>query len=108
MARTYRKHILCTICNGDNRDFYRCRRRKIKNLGRMQLRRLIANYDINEVSDLWEEPKFPMKDTWSEPTDGHWGMSKEDFKKYKRENPDRADYYEKEAKYYLKNKKYKY
>jgi len=81
MSRTYRKHIIKYTCYGDNRAFYACRRRKIKNLGRMQLRSLLANYDPETVSDLWEEPKFPMRNEWAEPTDGHTGITRKDYEK---------------------------
>ena len=79
MSRTYRKFIVKTTAGGDNTKFYRCRRRKIKNEGRMQLRRLMANFNTAEVSDMWEEPHIPMRDEWAEPTDGHCGLSKKDL-----------------------------
>ena len=87
MSRSYRKNIVCKICYGDNRKFYYHRRRKIKNLGRMQLRSLMANYNPEDVSDMWEEPHFPMKDTWAEPTDGHYGMNRNMYYNYIRHHP---------------------
>ena len=110
MSRTYRKHIMKYTCYGDNRAFYACRRRKIKNLGRMQLRSLLANYDPETVSDLWEEPRFPMRDEWAEPADGHCGLSKKDLEILIKESKDYYDYSEltKKANYYIKPKNRKH
>ena len=108
MSRSYRKNIVCKICYGDNREFYKYRRRKIKNLGRMQLRSLMAQYDPEYVSDMWKEPNFPMKDTWAEPTDGHYGMDRNRYHQYIRRHPLLGDYYEKDFNYYLKPKNRKH
>lgn len=104
MSRTYRKNIVVKICYGDNRKFYYYRRRKIKNLGRMQLRSLMAKYNPDDVSDMWVEPRFPMKDTWAEPTDGHYGMNRRKYAEYIRHHPYLGDYYLKDFDYYIKPK----
>ena len=112
MSRTYRNYISCKIAGGDNTLFYKHRRRKIKNLGRMQLRSLIAQYNPNDVSDMWEEPKFPMKDTWAEPSDGHYPMNKNMYNKWLKKHrlfgePDNG-YYSKDINYYIKPKNRKH
>lgn len=108
MSRTYRKNIVINICYGDNREFYKNRRRKIKNLGRMQLRSLMAQFNPNEVGDMWEEPKMPMKDTWTEPTDGHYGMDRRKYLQYINHHPYLGDYYKKDFDYYMKPKHQNY
>lgn len=110
MSRTYRKFIVKTTAGGDNTKFYCCRRRKIKNEGRMQLRRLMANFNVDDVSDMWEEPHIPMRDEWAEPTDGHCGLSKKDLEILIKESKDYYDYSEltKKANYYIKPKNRKH
>ena len=112
MSRTYRKRIIKTTAGGDNTSFYRLRRRKIKNIGRMQLRRLLANFNIDDVSNLWEEPNIPMRDEWAEPTDGHYGITKRDYKKLVH-NEDINSWYDysklgKKVNYYIKPKNRKH
>lgn len=108
MSRSYKKHILINTCYGDNRIYYKNRRRKIKNLGRMQLRNLVANFLPEDVEDLWIEPKDHMRDTWDEPTDGHFGMSLDMYKARVKKIPgmffDNEYAYEKEVKQFLKKK----
>ena len=94
MSRTYRKRIIKTTAGGNNTSFYRLRRRKIKNAGRMQLRHLLANFNIDDVSNLWEEPNIPMRNEWAEPTDGHYGITKRDYKKLKSESSSELEYVE--------------
>lgn len=106
MSRSYKKNIVVNTCYGDNRDFYKSRRRKIKNAHRMQLRSLVAQYEPEVIDDIWKEPSIPMRDTWAEPTDGHYGMNRDMWKaqkkKYNRYYDN--DCHDKEVNYYLKNK----
>lgn len=105
MSRSYKKNILVCTCFGDNRSYYKMRRRKIKNLGRMQLRRLMANYGPEDVNDLWIEPKVRTKDTWDEPTDGHFGLSLEMYKREMKINRFCSVwYYKDKVERYLKKK----
>ena len=108
MSRTYRKNIVINIAYGDNRKFYKNRRRKIKNLGRMQLRSLMAQYNPEDVNDMWEEPKIPMKNTWVEPTDGHYALDKIMYAQYLKRHLFLGDYYNKDFDYYMKPKHYKH
>ena len=109
MSRTYRKYIAAKICVGNNRAYYKARRRKLKNLGRMGLRNMLANYDIDVVSNMWVEPMYHMKDDLDEPTDGHFGINRDivktKLKKYKWADD---SYYAKEMNYYLKPKNRKH
>lgn len=108
MSRSYKNNILVSTCLGDNRDFYKLRRRKIKNAWRMQFRSLKAHYSIDEVNDRWIEPKIHMRDTWAEPTDGHYGMNMDMYLKEIKQFPyNRASYYTDKVKYYLKRKERK-
>ena len=31
---------------------------------------MMANYDVEDVDDIIEKPKYIKQDTWDEPTDG--------------------------------------
>lgn len=107
MSRSYRKFIRCFTCCGDNRGFYKARRRRIRNLGRMQLRSLMAHYTPDAVGDLWTEPDWPAEDQWAEPTDGHWAETFDTLKNQIRIYGDKGRYYArmKQFRYYLKPKK---
>lgn len=81
MSRTYRDNIRVGICYGDNRGYYKLRRRKRRALGKQNLRRLLANKDIEEASDSILNVKMPKKDTWYEPTDGRIVYNKRNINK---------------------------
>lgn len=108
MSRSYKNYISCKIAGGDNTEFYKHRRRKIKNLGRMQLRSLMAQFNPEDVSEMWEEPNFPMKDTWAEPSDGHYPMNKKMYNQWLRTHKlfgePNEGYYSKDMDYYIKPK----
>ena len=80
MSRTFRKNLRIGICTGDNREYYKIRRKKYKNKFKQNLRTLLRNKIIKEVSDLIMNPKYPKKDTWDEPTDGYWLISSKNTK----------------------------
>jgi len=81
MSRTYRKVIKQGICYGSNTEFYRDMNRKIRNKNKQSLRNLIANNDIDTVNDLVMTDK-PIHDSWNEPTDGTYLISKTAKKDY--------------------------
>ena len=70
MGKTYRNYLRAGICTGDNSDYYKRRRKMIRNIDNFNLRNLIANYDIEDVSDMYTPCNIPMPDPWNEPTDG--------------------------------------
>lgn len=106
MSRTYKKHILVQICYGDNRSYYTERRRRFRRTRKTYLRNLLANYSVDDVNDLYVDPKHHMRDTWDEPTDGHYGVSLDMYKQELKVWPySRAPYYEKQVDYYLNTTK---
>lgn len=77
MARTYRKYVKCGNCTGSNTEYYKARRRKVRNMNNHMLRNLMANHSIDEVNDLIVTVTLPH-DSWDEPTDGTILISKKD------------------------------
>lgn len=77
MSRTYRKFVKCGICNGSNTEFYRGRNRKSRRVNRSNLHSLITNHTADEVDELVSVTKLPH-DSWNEPTDGTFLVSKKD------------------------------
>ena len=106
MSRSYRKYIRKFTCTGSNTEYYKARRREIKNAHRMQLRNLLANYNPEDIDDKWIEPCIPTEDQWMEPTDGHSPLNKSIFRKECKEFPSSSttSYYDKEINRYLKPK----
>ena len=103
MSKTYRKNVRANNAVGDNRDFYKIRRRNQKHASKQELRNLVANYDFEEIDNLVLEPKHIKKDTWREPTDGYTLLNQEIIKKEDRENGFNEYYHNKYDKV-LKNK----
>lgn len=81
MSRTYRKYVKCGICTGSNTEYYRDMNRKCRNKNRQSLRNLLANKDI-EVVDDFISTYNPIHDSWNEPTDGTFIVSKRNKKNY--------------------------
>ena len=81
MSRTYRKYVKCGICTGSNTEYYRDMNRKCRSKNRQSLRNLIANKDIEAIDDFISTYK-PIHDSWREPTDGTFIVSKRDKKNY--------------------------
>jgi len=117
MSRTYRKYIKCGICTGSNTEYYRDRNRKARQMNRHNLRNLIANKDIEDVSDLVINIELPH-DSWNEPTDGTFLVSKKDKNCYIVDRNGNAwvnkhygngeNYWNHKFGKYLKSKKYKH
>ena len=108
MSRTYRKAVKRGLCCGSNTDFYRDMNRKCRNKNRHSLRNLISNYDIETVDEIIPVAEVPIHDSWNEPTDGTYLITKKDKKFYTTD-----EYYSKKNVWnrkigkYLKNKTYK-
>ena len=81
MSRTYRKVIKQGICYGSNTEFYRDMNRICRHKNNQSLRELLANNDIETVNDLIMSFK-PIHDSWREPTDGTYLISKTAKKDY--------------------------
>lgn len=80
MSRTYRKNLRMNTCCGSNTDFYRKRNRYYRRKRNQQLTK-IRKLTIEDFSDTYLDPKYPKKDTWREPTDGYFLLTKEEAKK---------------------------
>lgn len=81
MSRTYRKFVKCGVCTGSNTEYYREMNRKCRNKNRHSLRNLMSNYDIDTVNDLVLN-EVPIHNSWDEPTDGTFLLSKKNKKDY--------------------------
>lgn len=107
MARTYRKYVKCGYCTGSNTEYYRGRNRKARNVNRHNLRNLMANYDIDVVNDKVMTVQYPH-DSWNEPTDGTFLMTKNDRRNYvngtDRSYTTKINYWNHKFGKYLKNK----
>ena len=107
MARTYRKFIKCGVCAGSNTQYYRYMNRKCRTKNRQSLRNMMANYDIETVSDFIPFGEVPIHDSWREPTDGTFIIPKKDKKLWEDTNSWNHKIC-KCIKNYLKNKHQKY
>ena len=106
MSRSYRNYIYAPIATGNNGPWYKMRRRKFRRTENNKLRSIFAHEDIEDASDLTNDPKLPKKDTWREPTDGgnlvYNGMSRVNkwcdvewlMNRYKKFLKDKHDKYE--------------
>lgn len=82
MSRTYRKAVKCGICTGSNTEYYREKNRKCRNKNRHSLRNLMSKYDIETVNDM-VTTEVPRHDSWDEPTDGTFLVTRKDKNSYK-------------------------
>lgn len=82
MSRTYRKVVKCGYCTGSNTEYYRDMNRKCRAKNRQSLRNMIVNYDIETVSDIIPFGEVPIHNSWDEPTDGTFLISKTAKKDY--------------------------
>lgn len=103
MSRSYRKNIKCTMWGGDNRLFYKKRRRRRRARLSQEMRAIKAHYHPDEIDEHIIGDTMKKEDQWAEPTDGHWAMSKNQYRRYKKEYPN-INYYDKQAQRYLKPK----
>ena len=78
MSRSYKKIVKLGNCGGSNTEYYRTMNRKCRAKNRHTLRSIMANYDIETVSDNIPNAEIPIRDSWNEPTDGTYIVSKED------------------------------
>lgn len=78
MARTYRNIVKLGVCTGSNTEYYRTMNRKCRAKNRHSLRNMMANYDIETINDIMPAPAVPIHDSWNEPTDGTFFISKND------------------------------
>lgn len=85
MARTYRNYVKCGACGGSNTKYYRSENRRVRHRNNHFLRNLMANFDIETVSDLIVTYKV-IHDEWAEPTDGTCLIGRDDKHYYM--NPD--------------------
>lgn len=104
MSRTYRKNISLGIAGGDNREWYKLRRRNFRRKFNNNLRYLLSNFSIKELSDLVLNPKYPKRDTWTEPTDGRILYNKDIVKNKLRTGRCNIEYLENICSKYLKFK----
>lgn len=81
MSRTYRKVIRQGICTGSNTEYYRDMNRKCRRKNNHELRNLLANNDIETVNNKIMS-YVPIHDSWDEPTDGTFLISKTAKKDY--------------------------
>ena len=102
MSRTYHKNISIGLCHGDNRDYYKRRRRHFKKLFKQDFNSLLKHYAIEDVSNLVLNPKYPKRDTWNEPTDGRYLINKASLHTFKRKRWLLFDFFVDIAKRHLK------
>ena len=103
MSRSYKKNIRIQMCSGKNVMFYKYRRRKNRHRLNQELHEASIKYDSEDIDDNINPDTMPKQDLWREPSDGHYGMNKDQYKQFKRENPGR-NWRDKLARYYLKAK----
>lgn len=103
MSKTYRKNVRANVACGDNRDFYKTRRRNNKHAIKHDLRNLVANYNSEDIDDMILTPKIIKKDTWREPTDGY-NLINKDILKNKDKETGYDEYYHQKYDKILKNK----
>lgn len=84
MSRTYKKYVKCGVCTGSNTEYYRDMNRKVRHKNNHSLRNLLANNDIETVSEKIMTER-PIHDSWDEPTDGTFLVNRKDFNTYKYE-----------------------
>lgn len=68
MTRSRKKTPKAFICTGTNTLFYRMKRREARARNRQNLRTAMSTDDPDALVQHFK----PIRDTWSEPTDGSW------------------------------------
>ena len=58
MSKTYRKNVRANHACGDNREFYKTRRRNNKRSSKHELRNLVSNFNPDEIDDMILTPKI--------------------------------------------------
>lgn len=82
MSRSYRKHVVIYMCTGNNGPYYKKRRRKYRRKLNHELRDLNAKCTPEELDEKYvgEAGLEPFRNTWDEPTDGHYAIDKAGLK----------------------------
>lgn len=75
MSKSYAKYKTMGICYGSNTDFYRERRKHQRRVNKHRIRNTMANSNIGEFDEKYEEFTIPKNDDWEEPTDGHYKVT---------------------------------
>lgn len=83
MSKSYGKYKTMGICYGSNTEYYRHRRRHQRHVNKHRIRNTMANTDIDEFDDKYQEFSIPKNNTWEEPTDGHYKLTAKELKKKK-------------------------
>lgn len=83
MSKSYGKYKTIGICYGSNTEFYRERRKHQRRVNKHRIRNTIANSDIEEFDDDYNEYSIPKTNDWYEPTDGHYKLTAKDLKQMK-------------------------
>lgn len=81
MSKSYGKYLTCGNCYGNNTPFYKDRRRKVRLKNKQRIENMIAHYNPEDYDDVFDPYIIPKKDTWMEPTDGHWKTYPKELKK---------------------------
>lgn len=85
MSKSYSKVKKFGICSGDNTEFYREKRRSIRAKEKQVIRDTLAHADISDFDDVYTPLNIPLKDDWTEPTDGTIPMNAKEIKKNDRD-----------------------
>lgn len=83
MSKSYGKYKTQGICYGDNTEYYRDRRKHQRRVNNHRIRNVIANNNIDDFDDNYQELTIPKKDSWDEPTDGTYRLHARDVKELK-------------------------
>ena len=95
MSKSYAKYIRIGNCSGSNTEYYRARRRLFRKKYAENISKAfqkaetwdenIADY-ATTIDDVYVHPEKQKKfiNTWDEPTDGSWKMTKKDIKRKER------------------------
>lgn len=81
MSKSYGKYKTVGVCRGSNTEYYRERRKHQRHVNNHRVRNVIANSEIDDFDDDFQEYHIPKNDTWDEPTDGHYKMTGKEIKK---------------------------
>lgn len=83
MSKSYGKYKTTGFCDGSNTEYYRERRKHQRRVNKHRLRNTIANNDIEDFDDRYQDLKLPKKNDWDEPTDGTYKMTVKDLEELK-------------------------
>lgn len=81
MSRSFRKNY--KLGGEGNIPFYKMRRKLRRRRVNHEVRNLFANYLPEEVDERIVGDVMPKEDQWGEPSDGHVGISKANYKAHK-------------------------